>query len=143
MSKRRKWAWTAGILAAAVAATAVTVLVTNDPLKLPGSHKVEVYGLVEELSGETQKDPGLFRMCDADTYFAEDGDTKLCLVLDGPLGEVEAARKDGRVTVAAGEVPKLKAMDATTLVLMGGGPAALIPVAGLTDGQPVSVRALK
>jgi hypothetical protein len=55
------------------------------------------------------------------------------------------------VAVAASEVAKLRAMAAqdagapsptTTLVLMAGGPAALIPVADLVDGRAVSVPAL-
>ncbi|MBM2623323.1 hypothetical protein JIG36_48290 [Actinoplanes sp. LDG1-06] len=149
MSKRRKWAWTAGILAAAVAAAAVTTAVVSDPLKLPGSHKVEVYAQDDAISGEAPEEPGFLGrtlgMCDADTYYAQDGDRKLCIVLSGPLGEVEASRKDGRVTVEPAEVAKLKAMTGpgtTTLVLMGSGPAALIPVAGLAEGQAVNVRAL-
>lgn len=147
MTKRRKLAWTAGILAVAVAGAGVGTAVWADPLKLPGSHTIEVYAQEDELSGETQKDPGLFRMCDADTYYAEQGDRKLCIVLSGPLGEVKAERKDGKVTVAAGDVAALKRMaagnsEATTLVLMGSGPAALIPVASLAEGQPLSVPAL-
>ncbi|MCO8276623.1 hypothetical protein M1L60_39200 [Actinoplanes sp. TRM 88003] len=145
MSKRRKLAWTGGVL---VLAAAVTLFLVKDPLTMPGSHRVEVYGLNEEISGETQDPPGFLGrtlgMCDADTYYAQDGDKKLCLVLNGPLGQVPAARKDGKVTVAAADVPKLRQLagEDTTLVLMAGGPAAVIPVAALTDGQPVSVSAL-
>ncbi|MGK5677736.1 hypothetical protein [Actinoplanes sp. URMC 104] len=151
MSRRRKWAWTAGILAVAVAGATVALRVVGDPLALPGEHRVEVYGLNDAISGETQDEPNVFGMCDADTYFARDGDRKLCLVLNGPLGEVEATREDGTVTVAAADVARLRQMagqetgspdPTTTLVLMAGGPAALIPVAGLGDGRPVSVRAL-
>lgn len=147
MTKRRKLVWTAGILAAAVASAGVGTAVWADPLKLPGSHTIEVYAQEDALSGETQKDPGLFRMCDADTYYAEQGDRKLCIVVSGPIGEVKAQRKDGKVTVAAEDVAALKRMvpegaDATTLVLMGSGPSALIPIADLTEGKPVSVPAL-
>ncbi|MCM4079166.1 hypothetical protein [Paractinoplanes hotanensis] len=148
MSTRRKLAWAGGIL---VLGAAVTFFLVRDPLSRPGSHQVEVYALDDAISGETQDPPGFLGralgMCDADTYYAEDGDKKLCLVLNGPLGTVEASRKNGRVTVAAADVPKLRQLAAedtqtTTLVLMTDGPAALIPVAGLTDGQPASAAAL-
>ncbi|MBB4698367.1 hypothetical protein [Paractinoplanes abujensis] len=148
MTKRRKLVWTAAILTAAVAGAGVGTAVWADPLKLPGSHTVEVYAQDDELTGETQRDPGLFRMCDADTYYAEEGDRKLCIVLSGPLGEVEAQRKDGKVTVAAGDVAGLERIaaanpGATTLVLMGSGPSARIPVTSLVEGQPVTVPALR
>ena len=145
MSTRRKFLWAGGVV---VLGAAVTLFLVRDPLTLPGSHQVEVYGLDESISGETQETPGFLGrslgMCDADTYYAQDGDKKLCLVLNGPLGQVPAARKDGKVTVAAADVPRLRQLagEDTTLVLMAGGPAAVIPVAALTDGQPVSVSAL-
>jgi hypothetical protein len=153
MSKRRKLLWAGGIV---VLGAAVTLFLVRDPaVARSGSHQVEVYGLNDAISGETQNPPDFFSralgMCDADTYYAEDGDKKLCLVLNGPLGTVPASRQDGQVTVAAADVAALRRMAAqetgspdptTTLVLMDKGPAALIPVAGLVDGQPVTVSAL-
>ena len=135
------------IVVVALGATTAFLLV-RDPLLLPGDHEVKVYALDDQISTEVAEPPGLLGralgMCDADTYYAKDGDRKLCLVLDGPRGKVRASHKDGKVTVAAAEVPKLKGMaqDATTLVLMSGGPAALIPVKDLAEGQPVTVTAL-
>ena len=135
------------IVVGALGATAA-FLVVRDPLLLPGDHEVEVYALDDQISTEVAEPPGFLGralgMCDADTYYAKDGDRNLCLVLDGPRGKVRASRADGKVTVAAAEVPGLKGMaqDATTLVLMSGGPAALIPVQDLTEGQPVEVKAL-
>ena len=85
-------------------------------------------------------------MCDADSYYAEDGDRKLCLVLSGPIGTVRAGRSGGRVTVDADQVAKLKRLagndPAATLVLMSDRPAALVPVAALAGTPPLSVAAL-
>jgi hypothetical protein len=72
-------------------------------------------------------------------------------VLNGPLGKVRASRSEGQVEVASDQVAKLRTMAAqdtgtpkptTTLVLMSGGPAALIPVPGLAADGAVSVPAL-
>jgi len=150
---KRKWPWVAG--AVVVVAAAATVVAVRDPLLLPGDHKVKVYAVNDRISTEVTEGPGLvgraLGMCDGDTHYAEQGDRKLCLVLNGPLGEVRASRRDGKVTVAASETAKLTAMAAqdtgtpeptTRLVLMAGGPAALIPVADLAGGAAVSVPAL-
>ena len=150
---KRKWPWVAA--AVVVVAAAATIWVVRDPLLLPGEHTVTVYARNDRISTEVNERPGLvgraLGRCDADTHYAEQGDRKLCLVLNGPLGEVRAGRKNGTVTVPATEVARLRAMAAqdtgtpeptTTLVLMAGGPAALIPVADLTDGAAVSVPAL-
>jgi hypothetical protein len=150
-TRRKKFTWAAGIFVVVALGATVSILVARDPLLLPGAHEVEVYGLDDQISGETDQAPGVvgkaIGMCDADTYYAEDGDRRLCLVLNGPLGTVRATRKDGQVTVDGADAARLKAMavkedGTTTLVLMGGKPAALIPVATLTDGRSVSVRAL-
>jgi hypothetical protein len=130
-------------------------LLVRDPLTLPGEHEVDVYAVNDGISTVTADPPGFFGralgMCDADTYYAKDGDRHLCLVLDGPLGKVTASRADGRVTVSKDQVAGLKSMAAqdtgtpeptTTLALMSGGPAALIPVADLDEGAAVSVPAL-
>ena len=133
---------------ALVAAGAAYVLV--DPLQLPGTHEVEVYALDDELSQQVDEAPGpvgrTLGMCDGDTYYAEDGDRKLCLVLSGPIGTVRAERSGGRVTVAAGEVTKLRGLagndPAATLVLLSDRPAALVRTADLAGAAPLSVTAL-
>ena len=155
MAKRRRWPWVAGLIVVVALGAAAAFLLVRDPLRLPGKHNVEVYAVNDAISKQVTERPGFFAralgMCDADTYYAEDGDRKLCLVLNGPLGKVPATRKDGQVKVAADQVPKLKSMAAqdtgaaqptTTLVLMSGGPAALIAVADLADDAAVSVPAL-
>ncbi|WP_157437506.1 hypothetical protein [Actinoplanes subtropicus] len=155
MAKRRKWPWVAGLILVVALGVGAAFLVVRDPLLLPGRHDVDVYAVNDAISKQVTKPPGFFAralgMCDADTYYAQDGDKKLCLVLNGPLGKVRAIREDGQVTVDADQVPKLKSMAdqdtgapgaTTTLVLMSGGPAALIPVAGLADDAGVSVPAL-
>ena len=155
MAKRRRWPWVAGLIVVVALGAAAAFLLVRDPLRLPGKHNVEVYAVNDAISKQVTERPGFFAralgMCDADTYYAEDGDRKLCLVLNGPLGKVPATRKDGQVKVAADQVPKLKSMatqdtgtpqPTTSLVLMSGGPAALIPVASLADDTGVSVPAL-
>ena len=155
MAKRRKWPWVAGLVVLVALGAAAAVLVVRDPLRLPGDHEVDVYAMDDAVSQEVTEPPGFLGralgMCDADTYYAKDGDRNLCLVLNGPLGQVRATRDGGQVKVAADQVPKLKSMatqdtgtpqPTTTLVLMSGGPAALIPVADLADDAGVSVPAL-
>ena len=155
MAKRRKWPWVAGLIVVVALGAGAAVLLVRDPLRLPGEHDIDVYAVNDAISKQVTERPGFFAralgMCDADTYYAEDGDRKLCLVLNGPLGQVRATRSDGQVKVAADQVPKLKSMatqdtgtpqPTTTLVLMSGGPAALIPVADLADDTGVSVPAL-
>ncbi len=153
----RRWLLTGGAVVVAIGLIATAgFLVIRDPLLIPGDHHVQVYALNDEISTEVDQAPGVVGraagMCDADSYYVHDGDRKLCLVLNGPLGDTRASRADGTVTVAASEVAKLKRMAAkdtgtpaktTTLVLMAGKPAALIPVTGLADGKPVKVPALK
>ncbi|HEX5204689.1 MAG TPA: hypothetical protein VFW27_32595 [Actinoplanes sp.] len=127
----------------------------RDPLAFPGDHEVDVYAVNDGISTQVNEPPNLFGRllgrCDADTHYATDGDRHLCLVVNGPLGTVRASRDDGRVKVGKDQVARLKAMAAqdtgtpgptTTLVLMSGGPAALIPVAGLSEDAAVSVPAL-
>jgi hypothetical protein len=154
MAKKRRWPWVAGLVVVVALGAGAAFLVVRDPLTLPGDHEVEVYAVDDQISSTVAEPPGFLGralgMCDADTYYAEDGDRKLCLVLSGPLGKVRASRGDGKVTVAADQVPALKSMatqdtgspePTTTLVLMSGGPAALIPVASLSEGT-LSVPAL-
>ncbi|GIM88711.1 hypothetical protein Ato02nite_005040 [Paractinoplanes toevensis] len=134
---------------------AATLLVVRDPLLLPGKHEVTVYGLNDDISTEVDEAPGLLGrvlgMCDADSYYAEQDGRKRCLVLNGPLGDIEVSRKDGKVVIAAAEVTKLRSMatqdtgspsPTTTLVLMSGKPAALVPVTDLVEGQPAKIAAL-
>jgi hypothetical protein len=150
-SKRRRWAWAIGSLAVVVAAGAVTFVLLRDPMRIPGPHRVQVYALDEKLSGEVDKPPGWFGrvigMCDADTHYAEDGDRRLCLVLTGPLGKVDASRRAGRITLGAAAVATLsdlaaKNSAATRLVLLAGKPAALVPVTDLAAGTPLNLPAL-
>jgi hypothetical protein len=155
MPKKRRWPWVVGAVVVVALGATAALAVVRDPLLLPGDHEVTVYAVNDGISGEVDKAPGLvgrtLGMCDADTYYAEQGGKKLCLVLNGPLGDVRASRKDGSVTVAASEIAKLRSMAAqdtgtpdatTTLVLMSGRPAALIPVGDLVEGQPVKVPEL-
>src|ERR1700754_5029955 len=155
MAKRRRWPWVAGaILLVAVAASAA-IYAVRDPLVLPGRHDIDVFAVNDDISGEVDKPPGWFGrvagLCDADTHYAKVDGRHLCLVLNGPLGSVLAARRDGRITLAGDQVLKLSRMaeqdtgapkTTTRLVLMSGKPAALIPVADLATGSPMSVRAL-
>jgi hypothetical protein len=155
MAKKRRRPWVVGaIVLVALGATAALAAV-RDPLLLPGEHEVTVYALNDDISTEVDEAPGLvgrlLGMCDADSYYAERDGRKLCLVLNGPLGDVRASRTHGTVTVAAGEIAKLRSMTAqdtgapkprTTLVLMAGKPAALIRVGDLVDGQPAKAPAL-
>jgi hypothetical protein len=152
----RRWLWTGGTVVVLGLIATAGFLVVRDPLLIPGDHSVQVYALNDRISTEVDAAPGMIGratgMCDADSYYARDGDRKLCLVLNGPLGDTRASRADGTVTVAASEVGKLKQMatkdtgtpgETTTLVLMAGKPAALIPVTSLADGKPVKVPALR
>ncbi|WP_433365479.1 hypothetical protein ACQPZX_35905 [Actinoplanes sp. CA-142083] len=155
MAKRRRWPWVVALVVVVALAGGAAFLLVRDPLTLPGDHEVDVYAVNDGISTEVSKPPGLFGrllgMCDADTHYAKAGDRHLCLVLNGPLGTVRASREDGQVKVAKDQVASLKTMAAqdtgtpqptATLVLMSGGPAALIPVADLSGDAPVSVPAL-
>jgi hypothetical protein len=155
MPKKRRWPWAVAVVVVVALGATAGLLLVRDPLLLPGDHEVTVYAVNDDISTELSEPPGLIGrvlgMCDADSYYAEPGGRKMCLVLNGPLGDVRASRTDGTVTVAAGEVAKLKGMAAqdtgtpnptTTLVLMSGKPAGLIPVGDLVDGRPVTVPAL-
>ena len=155
MAKRRRWPWVVALVVVVALAGGAAFLLVRDPLTLPGDHEVDVYAVNDGISTEAAEPPGFLGralgMCDADTYYAKDGDRHLCLVLNGPLGTVRASRADGQVKVASDQVAKLRTMAAqdtgtpaptTTLVLMSGGPAALIPVDGLTGDAAVSVPAL-
>jgi hypothetical protein len=144
MAKR----WVLGLVTVNVLVVVGAIWAIRDPLVIPGEHEVEVYTLDDRISPEVTEPPALLGRllgrCDADSYYARDGDRKLCLVLDGPRGTVKARKKDGRVVVKAADVPRLRELAGqdTTIVLMAGGPAALIPVASLRDGQPVEANAL-
>jgi hypothetical protein len=154
MTTRRTRFW-AVAAAVAVLAGAGAVWWWN-PLLVPGTHTMAVYALDDAPTRQVDGPPGflgrLTGMCDADSYYVSDGDRHLCVVLNGPLGDVRASAKAGRVTVAAGEAARLRAMAAqdtgtpdptTTLVLqLHGGPVAMIPVANLAPGRTVSATAL-
>ena len=128
----------------------------RDPLLLPGNHTVSVYAIQDSISQQIDREPGLLGrvlgMCDADTYYVRDGDTKMCIVLSGPLGEVHASKSGGRVTVPAADASPLKAMAAqdtgspdptTRLALRAGGrPVAIVAVADIVDGREVTANAL-
>jgi hypothetical protein len=127
-----------------------------NPLLVPGPHTMSVYAMDDALTRQVAGPPGLVGrltgMCDADTYYVSDGDRHLCVVLNGPLGDVRASAKGGRVMVVAGDVAGLRTMAAratgtpeptTTLILrIHGTPVAMIPVADLAPGGTVSARAL-
>ena len=145
----------AGAIVAVAAAAGAALYLVRDPLVLPGHHEVDVYAVNDAISGEVDEPPGrlgrMVGLCDADTRYAEADGRHLCLVLSGPLGTVLAARRDGKITLAADQVDKLRRMadqdtgtpgPTTRLVLMSGKPAAMIPVADLATGSPMSVRAL-
>jgi hypothetical protein len=135
---------------------AAGVVAWREPLLLPGTHTVSVYGIDDSISQQVDHEPGflgrILGMCDADTYYVRDGVTKMCIVLIGPLGEVHASRSSGRVTVPAADASSLKAMAAqdtgspdptTRLALSSGGrPVAIVVVADIVDGTAVSVNAL-
>jgi hypothetical protein len=154
VTKRAKWVRAGSLLLVSALVGTVGLILARDPLILPGSHQVEVYGLDDQVTEEVTEPPGLtdrlLGMCDADSFYAEDGGRRLCLVLNGPLGKVRASRHDGRVTVDVDAIAALRKMAGqdggsqavTTLVLMTGKPAALVPVADLAAGRQVSVRAL-
>jgi hypothetical protein len=152
-AKRR--IWTAAILVLAVG-TAAGLVVWRKPLLLPGDHTASVYAVDEAVSTQVEHAPGfvgrLLGRCDADTAYVQDGDTKMCLVLSGPLGRVRVRRSGSTAIVAAPGAAALKAMagqdtgapePTTRLVLKTNGrPVALVDVAGLTEGRPVRVNAL-
>jgi hypothetical protein len=155
MTKKRKWGVAGGVLAVVVLVAAAWIAIARDPLLLPGSHPLDVYAVDDAISGPATRTPGVIGraigMCDADAYYVEDGDQRLCLVLSGPLGAIRAKRSNGKVMVSADEAAKLKTMatqdtgsptKTTRLILMGGTPLALIPVTELTDGTPLSARKL-
>jgi hypothetical protein len=143
------------VLVVAMGVAAATVA-WKDPLLLPGSHRVWVYAVNDGASAEVTKEPGfagkLLGRCDADTYYVRDGDTRLCLVLTGPLGDVQARRRGGTVIVDADDAASLQSMAAldtgspdttTRLVLVAHGtPVAIIPVASIAGEQPVGANAL-
>jgi hypothetical protein len=152
-AKRR--IWTAAILVVAVG-TAAGLVAWRKPLLLPGNHTASVYAVDEAISKQVEHAPGFFGrllgQCDADTAYVEDGDTKMCLVLSGPLGRVQVRRDGSTVVVTATGAAELKAMagqdtgapgPTTRLVLKTNGrPVAIVPVAGLTEGRPARVNLL-
>ena len=155
MKKKIVWAWIGGTAAVLALGSAGAVAVALDPFLLPGSHEVEVYALDDDVTQEVSEAPGglggALGMCDADSYYAEDGTRKLCLVLSGPLGTVQARQDAGTITVDAAGTASLKSMagletgathPTTTLVLMAGKPVALLPVPGPAAAGQVSAREL-
>jgi hypothetical protein len=155
MATRRSRIGAVAVLVVALGAAA-GVVVWRDPLLLPGTHTVSVYGIEDSISQQIDHEPGFLGralgMCDADTYYVREGDTKMCIVLSGPLGEVHASKSGGLVTVPAADASSLKAMaaqdtgspDPTTrlALLAGGSPVAIVAVADIVDGKAVSVKAL-
>lgn len=154
MRRGRIWAIVVLVLAFGAAAA---VAAWRRPLLLPGDHTVGVYAVAESLSGPADRDPGvfgrLFGMCDADTFYVRTGGSAMCLVLNGPLGEVRARRTGATVTVPAADAAKLKSMaiqdtgspDPTTRLVLKrfGRPVAVVAVADLADGSPVRAGAVE
>src|SRR4051812_34174991 len=107
MTRRRRWPWVLGVVVVLALGVAAAIAVVRDPLVVPGEHDVDVYAVDDQISTEVTQSPGVVGravgMCDADTYYAQDGDRKLCLVLNGPLGQVRASRQDGQVKLSAAE----------------------------------------
>lgn len=126
------------------------------PMLLPGSHAVSVYTVDDSLSGPPQSKPGLLGrlmgLCDADTHYVTAGTSRLCLVIGGPFGEVEACRGGGHVTVDAKDTPTLRTVaqqdhgspETTTRLVLAehGRPVAIIMVANLASQGPVTGTAL-
>jgi hypothetical protein len=147
--------WLIVVLVVVLGAAAGLVL-WRRPLLLPGSHTVEVYAVNDALSGPPDHQPRLLArllgMCDTDSYYVRDGNTRLCLVLSGPLGEVKARRTGRTVTVAPADAASLKQMattdtgspePTTRLALRANGrPVAIVAVADIAAGAPVSATAL-
>lgn len=156
MAIRRGRAWAIVVLLVVVLGAAAAAVVWRWPMLLPGTHTVSVYAVDDGVSGAAVKEPGLLSrllgFCDADTYYVADGRTRLCLVLNGPLGEVRASRHGGRITVHAADVPTLRTIahqdtaspvTTTRLALVAHRrPVAIIPVAGLAGTGPIDGNAL-
>ncbi len=135
---------------------AAGVVMWRHPLLLPGDHTVSVYAVNDNLSGPADREPGwlgrLLGMCDFDSYYVRDGNSRRCLVLSGPLGEVTARRAARTVSVPAADAASLRQMAATDtgspepttrLVLRAyGRPVAIVAVADITAGAPVRATGL-
>jgi hypothetical protein len=130
---------------------AATVVAWRYPLLLPGYHTVAVYAVDDNLSGPTEREPGvlgrILGMCDGDSYYVRAAGDAVCLVLSGPLGEVQARRTSGTVTVPATDAAALRRMSAqdtgapdptTQMVLRRfGRPVAMVAVTDIADGSPI------
>ena len=155
MATRRSRA-SAILVLVVVLGAAAGLVVWRRPLLLPGGHSVAVYAVDDALSGPPAHEPGLLGrllgMCDFDSYYVRDGNSRWCLVLSGPLGEVTARRTGRTVTVPAADAASLRQMAATDtgspepttrLVLRAyGRPVALVTVADIGAGAPVRATAL-
>jgi hypothetical protein len=155
MVMKRSRIWAIVVLVAALGA-AGAVVAWRYPLLLPGDHTIKVYAVNDNLSGPADREPGvlgrLLGMCDGDSFYARAGGSAMCLVMSGPLGEVQGRRTGATVTVPAADAAALRAMAAqdtgspdptTRLVLRRfGRPIAIVAVTDIADGAPVRATAL-
>lgn len=144
----------AGVTMAA-AATASVVTHSGDEHLPAGAHGVAVYTVDDVLSTVVPPAdrPGVVGrfvgMCDADTYYVEVDGTGLCVVLNGPLGSVEATGTGHGPALGAVEAAKVRDIvhrsdrdtpEPATRVVLGydGGWAGMVEVADLDAGGPVT-----
>jgi hypothetical protein len=128
----------------------------NNPLALPGRHRVDVYALNEGVSGPAGSTPALGKRCDADSYYVKQGGRPYCLTLNGDprggaLAQVRVTESGGRVVIEPAEVNHLRdvadrltertSQGSRTLVLVvRGRPIALVPISTLFSDQTVRVE---
>ena len=108
-----------------------------------GRHPVAVYTVDDE---PTASGGGhVLGICDADNYAAGFNGAEVCVVLNGPLGTVEAeGTRTGLVldAVAVRKLLRLAYPGRPTLVVLEyqGAPVAVVPTAALDAGGPVTTR---
>lgn len=145
-----------GLIAAGV------VLWWRNPLLIPGTYRVDVYALEDDISGPPAHTPGLLSrlvgMCDADSYYVKQNGRPYCLVLNADtstddstaLAHVRVTTDDGNVVIkpadvemlrdTATRVPQLTGGPSQTLVLVvRGTPIAVVPVDTLAVSGEIRV----
>jgi len=143
----------AGVVTAGTAGVYVVTHAGNQPLPA-GAHTVEVYTVDDALSTTVPAAdrPGVIGrfigMCSTDSYYVEVDGAGLCVVLNGPLGTVQATGTGHGVELTAAEAAKTRDIvrrsdadaDPSTRVVLGydGGWAGMIKVADLKAGGPVT-----
>jgi hypothetical protein len=158
--RRRRWliglAAVAGAAGITVATAGAYVLRHdgNKPLP-PGVRTVQVYTVDDAIStaAPLADRPGVLGrfigMCDADSYYIEVDGGGQCVVLNGPLGAVQASGASGGVRLTAAEAAKVRDLvrrsdgddsePATRVILSyDDGWAGLVEVADLDAGGPVT-----